>query len=273
MEVFYLGEAPRRLFMALHVPARPAHTGLVLCPPLWTEMNSTYAHLARWGKDLAEQGFAVLRYHPYGSGESDGNPADFTLESACADAAAALSCLRERARVKRGGFLGVRFGGSVAVHTAHAARPDFLVLWSPTVNLRQYCRELLRLRLTKELVHQRYKQVKVTTQTMIQELEAGRSVDILGYELSPEFYRQMTAKPSWPEQASVPEVLWLARSQEQGQAMPIVATWKGSGCQVDVKFFAEPVFWEEMSQFPRQLAASSRQWLGREAPHRYLLDD
>lgn len=249
--------------MALHLPRRLADTGLVFCPPFGEEMARTYRRFAQWAKELGELGFPVLRFHPYGTGESDGTLAEFTLESACADAAAAVKCLRERADVRRVGLFGVRFGGSVAVHAACAARPDFLLLWSPIVNLRQYCRELLRLRLTKELVHQG--QVSVTTRSMIQQLESGLPVDILGYELSPKLYENMTANPSFPPRVAVPEVLWLARPAEKDQALPIAGAWESCGCEVDLKFFPERVFWEEQGSFPQQFAAASCEWLARGA--------
>jgi alpha/beta superfamily hydrolase len=226
-------------------------------------MNSTYGALAHFAKELAEQGFAVLRYHPYGTGDSDGSLAEFSLQSACADAATAAQCLRERTAVQSMGFLGLRFGGSVAVHAAEATRPDFLLLWSPIVNLRHYGRELLRLRLTKELVHQRYDEVKVTTQTMIEELESGRVVDIMGYDLSAEFYRQMTAHPTWPDRVPALNVLWLARPREQGQAAPILDNWRSRSCQVDMEVFSEPAFWEDFFMSPRRFMSASRQWLGR----------
>lgn len=260
IQVFYLGEGARRLFTALHLPGSVAQTGLVFCPPLWMEMNSTYHHLARWAKELAQQGIAGLRYHPYGMGDSDGSLADFTLQSARADVEAAARCLRERAGVKRLGIVGVRFGGTVAVLAADAVRPDFLILWSPILDLRQYSQVLLRLRLTKDMVHQQPSGTKTTTQEMLQDLESGRSVDIMGYDLCAEFYRQMNSAQPWPRVPAT-EVLWLGRPAEQGQVAPILEGWKSQGCKADVRFLREPGFWEDRMAFPRQFAATSYQWL------------
>ena len=259
-EAFYWGESPHRLFMVVHLPVRPAHTGLVFCPPFAEEMLMTYERLARWAKELAEQGIAVLRFHAHGTGESDGTSADFTLKIAGADAVTALSCLRQRTNVGRLGFFGLRLGGTVAVQAAAEARPDFLLLWSPITDLRQYFKELLRLRLTKELVHQRYERISVSTRDMVQELDAGRCIDLLGYDISPEFYRQLTADSPWPDQVGTSQVLWIGRPAERVSASAIIERWRGHGCRVNAEFFPEPVFWEDYS-FPQSFATASCRWL------------
>ena len=265
MDVFYLGEYPHRIFCAVHVPPREAGPGLVFCPPFGQEMAATYGRFATWGKELEEQGFAVLRFHSRGSGDSDGSTASFTLESACADAVSAAECLRERARIKRVGLFGLRFGGSVAVHAAPAAEADFVMLWSPIVNLRIYARELLRLHLTTELLNQQRARSKGATRTLVQELESGRSVDIVGHQLSPEFYRQLRANPGFPEAAPARKVLWLARPLEGEESLPVVRAWKASGAQVDAATFLEHVFWEQAAYFPEKFATASCRWLMQQA--------
>jgi exosortase A-associated hydrolase 2 len=264
METLFLGEYPRRLYTVVHMPSRPAQVGLVFCSALWDEETSSYKHLARWAKELEERGFAVVRFHAYGTGDSDGDLTDFTLEGVLADTSAAAQLLRERTGVKCVGIVGLRFGGSVAVHAASTVQADSLILWSPIMNLQQYCRELLRLRLSKDLVHQQYNQVKVTSRSMMHDLETGKSVDILGYELSPELYHQMNARSCWPDEPPAKKVLLLARPHEQGQYLLIVQAWKSRGCQVEVQLLPQKTFWEEAYLYPRLFADASLQWLARE---------
>src|SRR5713226_9805042 len=82
LEILYFGEDSHRMFGVLHRPTGKAHTGLVFCPSYGDEMVVSYTPFARWAKELAEKGFAVFRYHPYGVAESDGTSADFSFESA-----------------------------------------------------------------------------------------------------------------------------------------------------------------------------------------------
>lgn len=267
LEILYFGEHSHRMFGALHRPAGKAHTGLVFCPSYGDEMVVSYTPFARWAKELAQKGFAVFRYHPYGVAESDGTPADFSFESAVSDAVGAAHYFQEKVPVDRVGFVGLRFGGRVAIEAALRTKVDLVVLWSPVLSLRQYCRDLMRLRLTTELVHQQAEQVRVTSRGMIEELEAGRSIDLLGLELSPEFYKQMNANPPLPENPPAPEVLWLARSAERVPAAKAVESWSKSGRRVDLQVLAENAFWEEhSSDFPREFANASLAWLSDRRP-------
>lgn len=262
LETLYFGEDSHRMFGALHRSTGKAHTGLVFCPSYGDEMVVSYTPFARWAKELAQKGFSVFRYHPYGVAESDGTSADFSFESAVSDAVGAAHFFQEKVPVDRIGFVGLRFGGRVAVEAALRTQVDLVVLWSPVLSLRQYCRDLMRLRLTTELVHQQAERVRVTSRDMIDELEAGRSIDLLGLEFSPEFYRQMNANPPLPATPPAREVLWLARSAERGQATKIVESWSRSGQRVDLQVLAESAFWEEhSSDFPREFANASLAWL------------
>jgi exosortase A-associated hydrolase 2 len=262
LEIFYFGEDTHRMFGVLHRPQNQVRAGVVFCPPYGEEMVSTYAHFSRWAKELTQQGFAVLRFHPYGTGESDGAPLDFTLESAMSDASLAFNCLKERVKLKHVGLFGLRFGGLVAVQAASVCRPDFLILWSPIVQPKQYCRELLRLLLTKEIVHQQVEQVRVTTQSLVAELNAGRSVDIMGYEMSPAFYRQMTVGSSWPTVPPAPDVLWLVRPRDHASADSLAENWRTHGANVSLQAFEGAAFWEDWEfGFPQKFAKSSAHWL------------
>jgi alpha/beta superfamily hydrolase len=262
MEIFYFGPPSHRLFGVLERPTRKLRGGLVFCPPSGEEMISTYARLARWSKELSKKGFAVLRFHPFGTCESDGTFADFTLEGALQDTATAVGCLRERTGVKDVGIFGLRFGGFVAAHAASEVAADFLVLWSPITDLQQYFRDLLRVRLTAELVHLRPDRVKVTTKGMVEDLEAGRTVDILGYEFSPALYRQMTAGPSWPKHPTSSKILWLSRVSERRQLESLGSEWMNHGLNVNLQFLPESPFWEDFSSvFPEKFAAASEAWL------------
>ncbi len=264
MEISYFGQDSRRLFGVLHRPERPAHTGLVFCPAYGDEMVVSYTPFARWAKELARDGFAVFRYHPYGTGESAGRSSDFTFEGAVNDAVSAASYFKERVPVNRIGFVGLRFGGFLAAQAASRIQPDLLLLWSPIMSLRQYCRDLLRLRLATEMVHQQVEKVAVTTKSMIEDLEAGRCVDILGRDMSPELYRQMNTNPPWPAIPPAKSLLWLTRPRERRLAAPIVEGWNKNGYPVEFQSLEVSPFWEEhSSEFPRKFATASVLWLKR----------
>jgi alpha/beta superfamily hydrolase len=262
MEIFYFGPPSRRLFGVLDCPETKARVGLVFCPPFGEEMITTYARLALWGKALVRKGFAVLRFHPYGTGESDGSFKDFSIDGALRDTQTAIDCLHERVNVQRTGLFGLRFGAFLAVQAALASSIDLMLVWSPVTDLRPYCRELLRSRLTAELVHLKAERVRVTTRDMIAEFEAGKNVDILGYEFSPSLYRQMNESLAWPAQPTSPKALWLSRISERPQLASIPDDWTREEGDARLRFLPEIPFWEEFSSvFPAKFAGASEEWL------------
>jgi exosortase A-associated hydrolase 2 len=264
MQHFFFGEDGERRYGVYSRPSGPARVGLIFSPPLGEEMISTYARIARWAKDLAGRGIAVMRYHPRGTGESDGGSVDFTLKSAAEDAAAAVKWMRQHGNVDRVGILGLRFGASAAVYAE--AQADFLIFWSPVVNLRNYFRDLLRTRIAKDMLHFKEDSPRVSTKELTMELEAGRAVDLLGYETSPEMYRQMKAIPSWPEEPPAADVLWLAHPEGKAQGESVASGWQSRGCRVQLKSFREPVFWEDFSlDFPHQFAEETLAWVEQQA--------
>lgn len=261
VDTFYFGPESRRLFGVLH-HGHPTSTSLVFCPPFCQEMVTTYSRLARFGKQLAENQIGVMRFHPSGTGESEGRTSEFTLDSATKETAMARQVAEERLKAARLGYFGLRFGATVAVLAAAAQPVDFLVLWCPLINLQRYFRDLLRLQLTKEAIHQRRSQIQRTTKQMVEELEAGNNVDIFGYELSPELYQQMIGVSSWPQTPPARKILWLARPDEQRSAMEIAEGWRSFGSQVDFETIAEPIFWEDDSSWlPEKFASRTVQWL------------
>src|SRR5260370_17697685 len=170
VDTFYFGPESQRLFGVLHHNGHPAPTSLVFCPPFCQEMATTYSRLARLSKQLAANEVGVMRVHPSGTGESEGRTSEFTLESVLGETQLARRVAEQRLKANRLGYFGLRFGATVAVLAASAEPVDFLVLWCPLINLQRYFRDLLRLQLTKEMVHQRRSQ---NPRTPPQKLEAA----------------------------------------------------------------------------------------------------
>jgi len=262
VDTFFFGPGSPQLFGVLHHNGCPASTGLVFCPPFCQEMVTTYSRLARLSKQLAANGIGVMRFHPSGTGESEGRTPEFTLDSVLRETGLARKFAEERLKANRLGYFGLRFGATVAVLAAATQPVDFLVLWCPVINLQRYFRELLRLQLTKEAVHQHRSQIRRTTQQMVEDLQADNNLDIFGYELSPELYRQMIAVSSWPHNPPARRILWLIRPDEQRSAMGIVERWRSFGSQIDLETISEPVFWEDDSSWlPEKFAGRTLQWL------------
>jgi len=261
MEITYCEVESTRMYAVLHRSTKPKGTTLIFCPPFDQEMVTTYPRFARWSKQLAGRGISVLRYHPLGTGESDGAHADVTLNSLVKDAVTAQHFARQQIRDPYTGYLGLRLGATVSILAAAAHPADFLALWCPVTSLRHYFRELLRSQVTADAVHRSRTR---STQQMIADLEAGRNVDVWGYELSPSLYRQMAAMPALPEAPPARNVLWLVRPADEAAAAPVVKRWQDSGSHVDFRVVAETAFWEYPGNtVPERFAAATVQWLSQ----------
>jgi len=81
---------------------------------------------------LASTGIASLRFDFYGSGESEGEFREVTLEGELADAEDAVAFLRHQKGIdpKRVGLLGLSLGGTIAACIAPIVKARALVLWA-----------------------------------------------------------------------------------------------------------------------------------------------
>ncbi len=86
---------------------------------------------------LERAGIASLRFDFFGSGESDGEFRDASLETEVADAQDAASFLRREGGIdpQRLGIIGLSLGGAIAALLAEPLRARVLVLWSAVAHL------------------------------------------------------------------------------------------------------------------------------------------
>ena len=120
-EVEFFGDG-ELLFGCRHVPEGDVRAGLVVCPSILSDSGANYQREVRLGRQLAAAGIVVQRFHPRGTGHSDGDGSDLTLDSLIDDARAAVALLRERCDVETVMLLGTRFGALVAGAIAARAR-------------------------------------------------------------------------------------------------------------------------------------------------------
>ncbi|MGH8824607.1 MAG: serine aminopeptidase domain-containing protein [Jiangellaceae bacterium] len=144
-EVEFFG-GTQRVFGCRHLPVGAVAGGLVVCSPILSDFGANYLREVRLARRLAASGVAVQRFHPRGSGHSDGDRLDLTLDSMADDAAAAVERLRQRCGVSTVALLGTRFGALVAAAAARELVSAPVVLWEPVTDPSRYFREGLRAR-------------------------------------------------------------------------------------------------------------------------------
>lgn len=191
---FFFDLGKDRLFAVHHrPPAGEPRRGLVVCPALAEERlwaHRVYVGLAR---ELAAQGFAVLRFDFRGEGDSDLDFEEATLESRVEDALRAAAVLLEREPgLQRCFFLGHRVGCAVAARavTRAAQLAEGLIAWDPIENGATYFMQWLRSTLASQMVATGR---APTRAVLVKSLEEGRTVTIDGYGVTPRLYRDLTS--------------------------------------------------------------------------------
>lgn len=117
----------------LHQPAGTRRApGVIFFHGFTGDRMESHWIFIKCARALASKGIASLRFDFYGSGESEGNFHEATLQSEIADARSAVRFMQRQKGIDaaRLGLCGLSLGGCVAACVAPAARAKALVLWS-----------------------------------------------------------------------------------------------------------------------------------------------
>jgi alpha/beta superfamily hydrolase len=132
----------QRIFAVLHKPAHIEKFPVVLiCHGLGGHKVGRYRVYVDIAHHLAKSGIGTLRFDFRGSGDSEGDFNDITLEDQVSDTLVAMHYLEKHPAVdnSRIGLLGRSFGGAVAVIAASRyQRIKSFCLWSPIYNANQW---------------------------------------------------------------------------------------------------------------------------------------
>lgn len=134
-EAITLSNHGEKIFGILHRPlvSEPV-PAIVICPGFAGNKCGKFRMFVTLGKELAKKGIAVLRFDYRGSGDSEGEFREITLEGKTSDTERCLEFLFNDPQIdaSRLGLLGRSLGGAIAVLAAR--RVPFiksLALWAP----------------------------------------------------------------------------------------------------------------------------------------------
>jgi dipeptidyl aminopeptidase/acylaminoacyl peptidase len=141
----------KRLRGVIHKPGTGARRvpGVVFFHGFTGDRMESHWILIKCARALEKAGIASLRFDFYGSGESDGEFREVTLQSEIADAKSAVEFLRRQKGIDpaRLGLCGLSMGGAVAATVAPGSKARALVLWSAlahTKHLRKLVKRVTR---------------------------------------------------------------------------------------------------------------------------------
>ncbi|MGH8773889.1 MAG: hypothetical protein ACRDWI_01530 [Jiangellaceae bacterium] len=145
-EVEFFDAGAVRLFGCRHLPLGAVLGGLVICSPILSDFGANYSREVRLARRLATAGVAVQRFHPRGTGQSDGDRLDLTFDTLVADSAAAVVRLREAVDVPAVALLGTRFSALAAAAVGRDLPGAPIALWEPTTEPGRFFRDGFRAR-------------------------------------------------------------------------------------------------------------------------------
>lgn len=269
----FFGPDRLKMFGCRHLPLGPPHNGVVVCSPLQAELVRNYRREVTLGRTLAAAGFAVQRFHYRGTGNSDGEIVDATLETMRDDAVEAAGWLARTQGLDRPTFVGTRWGAMVA--GAAAARfgvSSPLVLWEPITTGRSYFRELFR------AIHiTNLKQglpVPPSREEQVESMRRTGWLDILGYSVTWPLYKSVIDRTLVGEVGDEPRPVLLVQISRQlelrKEYQALVDRWRGQGFPVDtyVAEGADEPWWftggrsyGEETALAEQVARVTHDWL------------
>ena len=249
----------------LYRPEGRSARGLVVCNPLFEERKSAQRVMVDAARAFAAAGCAVVRFDFRGCGDSSGDFAAFTCADWRADIGVAARFLAEKTGVSNLGLLGLRLGASLALGAAaEIALTRFLVLWEPILSGRRYFDQELRRKLVKEMVT--FGQNRTTRASLMQDLDAGKPIDLDGYAVTPQLFAGLAAidlTQSAPRGSWKTLLVQIAPAETASRDLSRLRdTLVAGGVEADLIAAKEDPFWNLVGlvECPT-LIAQTRQWI------------
>lgn len=239
----WLGERSRRLYAALHRPARPSPLpGVLFVPPLLHEQPRSRRFMTEVASGLAAVGLPCMRFDFFGTGDSAGSGEECDFGSMKRDLDAAVAALRQHGDVDRVVLLGWRAGAlPLQVWLRDGGIAELLVLWEPIINGQRWLTELER----EDAAERRQRPRPRPGVPRLTDLDDGQ---LMGFAASPRFRRDLaqaglaesseSGLPAWavlrPGGSALP--MELARTFPLPAAIPTF----GDGTDMEATFFLSP---------------------------------
>jgi exosortase A-associated hydrolase 2 len=262
MEPQFLPGCQGPLFALYHPPQRaPAALGSVLyIHPLADELNRARRMAALQARRFAAAGRGVLLLDLYGCGDSDGDFNQARWDIWLTDLCQAANWLQDR----QPGPLtlwGLRLGTLLATELVWQVPATRLILWQPIHSGVQALTQFLRLRLAAGLATGN----RESTAGLRQQLAAGHSLEVAGYELHPALAASLeqAALRTPPVSPALP-VHWFELVTGADQTLSLasqqrLAEWRAAGVTVQAQVVSGEPFWFslEIGLAPALLEATS----------------
>jgi len=186
----FLPSAQGQLF-ATYYPVSGASQCIVHIPAFAEEMNKSRHMIAMQASTFTQQGYSVLIFDLWGTGDSEGDFSEATWHYWLSDIDNALNWLQKQG-YQTFTFWSLRTGSLLAMDYLHqfSHSVNRLIAWQPILSGKTFIMQFLRLRIAANLMDKSAPQEKVTDLKAL--LQSGQSVEVAGYQLNPELILPMS---------------------------------------------------------------------------------
>lgn len=210
-----------RLFL-VHYPPAAAPTGncVLVLPAFAEEMNKCRRQVALQSRALAARGSAVLVADLRGTGDSDGELHEASLDGWIDDLGRVVE-FAYATGYSSISILAVRAGALLLAPLLNGAQHKVTcaVLWQPPASGRLYINQFLRLKVAAGLMGNA---TGISVKDLRTQIDDGEAVEVAGYLLGPGLVSSLDGlELSQIGPHSVPDIHWIARGQPDGPPPPI----------------------------------------------------
>lgn len=246
-QTFFLPVGDGQRLCVYYPPQGKCRGRVLFVPPLAEELNKSRRMVTLQAVRLSTSGFAVLTIDPLGCGDSSGDFGDAGWQAWLDDLANAHAWLAREVQAVDW-LWGLRAGCLLANELRQRlALPAHLLFWQPQAQGRQVLQQFLRLRTLGALLEGASDRGDGQRELLAQ-LEAGESLEIAGYRLSPLLAAGLERSQLQPAgDAARFECLELS-AREGVSCSPaierLVERWSAAGWQVRARVVSGPAFWQ-----------------------------
>jgi exosortase A-associated hydrolase 2 len=186
MQLYYFGNSVEPLFGVHHEAkgTRRQKECVVLCPPIGTEFLRSYRAFRQLASMLAREGYDVLRFDYFGTGDSAGDCTEGSIQRWKTDIKVAMEELRDLSGVANVSLVGLRFGATLASLVAQEEPLSKLVLWEPVIDGEEYLQDRLA-------TNSSYETEVEHDEVVRKALAANEPVGIMGFAWSAQFREEV----------------------------------------------------------------------------------
>ncbi len=222
-------------------------------PPFAEEMNLSRAIVARQARAFAERGEAVVCLDYFGTGDSEGEFEQASVDLWLNDISDTLAWIRSQG-ARSVSLWGLRFGGLLAIDylLEHAqnysdAKIERLLLWRPVLDGRLLMKQFFRLKQVSESMKGGDKV------NWLEKVRQGETVEVAGYPITPSLLEAISelkvdaaglADFSAIPGKGWPATVWLEAATERVSALidKLTPHWPSPG--LTLQAVPAPAFWQ-----------------------------